>query len=185
MGNFLALIIVLLVGTTAFGQGVVKSSQLERQNAAIEQERDQQEQSIRVTLSTAAGSILKPKQHFKVGERVNILVNMTNTGTELVGVATTSQYFEHRLHLTRDGQVEPYSKKANDKLQAEGDSPTIGVRVIETALPPNQPTTVTVIHLSDWYEPLALGKYELTMQHRLTKKWLPQGSNTVKFEIVP
>lgn len=110
---------------------------------------------------------------------------MTNTGTEIVSVTTTSQYFEHRLHLAKDGQTQPYSKKANDHLQVEGESPYIGTRVIITELPPDQPTVVTVIHLSDWYAPLASGKYELTMQHRLTKKWLPQGSNTVKFEIVP
>ncbi len=185
MRNILALMIVVLLGVAASGQGGVKGTQLERQNAAIEQEQERQEQSIRVTFIPAAGSVLKPKQQFKVGEGVNLLVTMTNTGTEHVSVATTSQYFEHRLHLTKDGQAQPYSKKANDHLQVEGDSPSIGVRVIETDLPPDQPTIVTVIHLSDWYAPLAPGKYELTMQHRLTKKWLPQGSDTVKFEIVP
>ncbi len=65
------------------------------------------------------------------------------------------------------------------------DSLPIGGRVIDFALEPNKLTEFTAIRLSDWYAPLAPGKYELTMQHRLTKKWLPQGSNTVKFEVVP
>lgn len=72
MRHILALMIVLTLAVATFGQGGVKGSQLERQNAAIKQERDRQEQSIKVALTPAAGSSLKPKQQFKVGEPVNL-----------------------------------------------------------------------------------------------------------------
>ncbi len=149
-----------------------------------EQKQDRQEQAIKVTL-VSSGGLWQPKEKFKVGEHIAISIYLTNTGTEPTGAAIIDNYYQHRPLLMKDGQSVPYLEKVAEQLLLNGDNPPIGFRVIFVALEPNKLTEFNVVHLSDWYAPLTLGKYELTMKNRLTKNWLPQGSNKVKFEIVP
>jgi len=178
---------VLLSGVVAvYGQG--KATNISRRTGSDEspeQKQAKQEQAIKVTL-VPSGSFWTPiKEKFKVGEHICVSVYLTNTGTEPTGAVITGNYYQQRPLLMKDGQSVPYLEKVAEQLLLDGDSPPIGVRVIAFALEPNKLTEFTVVRLSDWYAPLVPGKYDLTMRTRLIWNWLPQGSNTVKFEVIP
>ena len=96
------------------------------------------------------------------------------------------QFAQNRPRLLRDNQEVPYRDGLTDLLKKK-DHDTGGdiVSIVVITLTPNTEKTLEQIDLSNWYEPLQPGHYQLSTQHRFVQggKWVDSASIT--FEVTP
>jgi hypothetical protein len=93
-------------------------------------------------------------------------------------------FYECRPELNRDGDILPYSNEAQEKVDRSYDTLLSG-SFNPVLLIPNREYTWVSVRLTDWYEPLGSGHYQLTVR----KRFVPNGdlaeSNPVTFDVVP
>lgn len=129
----------------------------------------------------------KPKFSFRAGSegtRVPILVSMTNTTTETMGIALRSKIAHYRPRLLKDGKLLPYSErmaKAARAYERYGPSGSM----VSGEIKPGETVTLDYIDLADWYGPLEPGRYELIIKYRFRHGGRPVETNKISFEIVP
>ena len=154
------------------------------------------ESGIKVTIATTDGFLGPPATRYKVGEQIPVTITMTNTSKEAVYTCISSDLYQDRPQLTRDGKLVPYmnwqsyetvNAKRNHMCEQENLPEPVLLR-------PNEPRVadwfVLVADTSGgadaWYDSLPVGKYELTIQRRLSCCDGPMvESNKVSFEVIP
>lgn len=147
---------------------------------------------IKVTIATGGGLFGPLKNKFKVGEEIQIVVSMTNTGDEPTKYCLSTTVIQNRPQLDRDGQPIPYLTNLPEQV----DNQTAVERCESSAfrrfyeLQPKQQKIVDWITLGQrgvlWYEPLPPGHYELVLMRRVECCQGPMvKSNKVAFEVVP
>ena len=155
-----------------------------------------EEQAIKVTIATTDGFLGPIATRYKVGEQIPVTITMTNTSKDAVYTCISSDLYQDRPQLTRDGKPVPYmnwqsyetvNAKRNHMCEQENLPEPVLLR-------PNEPRVadwfVLVADTSGgadaWYDSLPVGKYELSIQRRLSCCDGPMvESNKVSFEVVP
>jgi hypothetical protein len=152
---------------------------------------------IKVTIQTAQDTLGSITDHFKVGNRIVVPITMTNTSTEPLTVCISSDLYQDRPTLTRQGAaVSVMSWQSEMVRQARREDTCNDVNLPETIeLNPNQPKVVDWLVLVDsnvstgaeaWYDSLPPGKYELSIRRRFGCCVGPHAeSNKVSFEVLP
>ncbi|MDX6577599.1 MAG: hypothetical protein QOE96_3552 [Blastocatellia bacterium] len=157
------------------------------------------EQSSQIKISIATGGVpYQPaKDTYRVGERVPVVITMTNTGSEPVSVCETGALYQDRPQLLKDGKPVPYISFQQSSIQMMEKDKTCNEDNLpqQIMLRPNEPTVVDWFILSKgassindvaWYEPLQPGKYTFTDQRRLNCCDGPLiKTNTIEFVVAP
>ena len=157
-----------------------------------------EERAIRVTIASVSSFLGPPTNRYRAGDQIPITITMTNTSPSTVYTCLSSDIYQDVPKLTRDGKVVPYMNwQSYERLNAQRDNAchnedeNIKEPVI---LRPNEPQMADWFVLADgdissgaeaWYDPLPVGKYELSIQRRLACCEGPRvQSNTINFEVV-
>ena len=120
----------------------------------------------------------------RVGDTLSFRVSVSHSLSETLSwEGGLSHYFEFSPELYKDGDLIDFSEAAKVRVEtAKGDP--FGFRSIPRTLRPNQPYEWMGLNLSDWYKPLGLGHYQLTLRQRFVwdGDWVE--SNPIIFEVV-
>lgn len=126
------------------------------------------------------------EKFYKQGSKIIIYVAITNTLSEPFVVPRVDEFTQYRPELLKDGKLVSYRERIARlvKEKQEGELLSI-VSMTHGRLQPNKTRVIQTIDLSDWYEPLAPGNYQLTMQYR--PEWIGEWitSPPVTFEVTP
>jgi hypothetical protein len=134
---------------------------------------------IKISIATGGEPYGPAKDSFRVGERVPVVITMTNTGSEPVYVCESGALYQDRPQLLKDGKPLPFRSFQQLAMQeAERDNTCDQDNMPQQVLlRPNEPTIVDWFVLSKaaaafndvaWYEPLQPGKYTLSDRRRLS-----------------
>jgi hypothetical protein len=138
--------------------------------------------AVKVTITTGGGLFGPAKDRYRVGERVPVVISMTNQGRDPVYVCDSSTLYQDRPSLTRDGRPVPYLDLQKLMMNAsEGDKTCEKLDeelniVEQRLLKPGEKAVVDWFILAEgktpmgdlaWYETLQPGKYELTTRRLL------------------
>jgi hypothetical protein len=152
-----------------------------------------------IKISIATGGVPYPpaKDTYRVGERIPVVITLTNTGSEPVYVCETGTLYQDRPQLLKDGKPVPYMSFQQSSMQAAERDKTCDEDNLpqQVLLRPNEPTVVDWFILSKaaasfndvaWYEPLQPGKYTLSDRRRLSCCDGPlMDTNTIEFVVAP
>jgi hypothetical protein len=155
------------------------------------------ESPIKVTITTVESSLGPPRNHYRVGGQIPVTITMTNSSSVPVYACISSDLYQNVPKLTKDGAVVPYMKwQSYERLNAQKNHICNEENIPEPVLlPPNEPTVADFFVLVDsrtstgaeaWYDGLPPGKYELSIQRRLSCCDGPMlESNKISFEVEP
>jgi hypothetical protein len=153
--------------------------------------------AVRVSITTGGGPFGPPKDRYAAGQLVPVSITMTNTSDEPAQVCVSGSLYQDRPALLKDGQPVSYLEWQSQMLRASRlDKTCSDINLPEwIVLKPRQSRVVDWFTLAEgakatgamaWYEPLQPGKYELSIQRRLTCCDGPMmQSNKIRFEVVP
>lgn len=152
---------------------------------------------IKVTIATGGGLLGQPTDRYRVGDQIPVSITMTNTSTGPLYACISSDLYQNLPKLTKGGEVVPYMKwQSYERLNAQRNNTCKEENLPEPALlRPNEPTMADWFVLVDsrtstgaeaWYDSLPPGKYELSIQRRLSCCDGPMvESNKISFEVMP
>jgi hypothetical protein len=146
-------------------------------------ELSKQERAVQVSIATVDYAN-RPKDSFKAGEKVRVQIVMNNTGAEPLTVNSGDTFLSDRLRLLKDQRPVLYHKRATSLIRLKDQYGGGGGHVLYTTLEPNKPAVADVIDLSDWYDQLEPGRYQLTLRHRFHWDSKQVETNTVTFDVV-
>ena len=120
---------------------------------------------------------------FTAESNIKFAIVATNTSLVPLRLRSWDLYDQNRPRLLRDNQEIAYRNGLSDLLKKkETDGDIISLNVI--TLEPNHEKTLEYLDLSNWYEPLQPGHYQLSTQRRFIQggKWVDSASIT--FEVI-
>ncbi len=150
---------------------------------------------IKVTIATVGSFLGPPTDHYKVGGQIPVTITMTNSSSAPISVCISSDLYQNLPKLTKDGVVVPFIKwQSYERLNAQKNHICTEENLPEPVLlRPNEPTLADFFVLVDsrnatgaeaWYDSLPAGKYELSIQRRLSCCDGPMiESNKISFEV--
>ncbi|MDX6445269.1 MAG: hypothetical protein QOH71_2343 [Blastocatellia bacterium] len=156
-----------------------------------------QSSQIKISIASGGGPYQPAKDNYRVGERVPVVITMTNTGSQPIYVCETGTLYQDRPQLLKDGKQVPYESFQQSSVQMAEKDKTCDEDNLpqQILLRPNEPTVVDWFILSKgatslndvaWYEPLQPGKYTLTDQRRLSCCDGPLiDTNRIEFVVAP
>jgi len=137
-----------------------------------------------VTRRASAGVYKQASGPFTPESKIKFALVATNNSLVPLPVRSWDQFAQNRPRLLRDNQEVPYRDSLTDLLKKK-DNDTGGeiVSIVVITLAPNTERTLEQIDLSNWYEPLQPGYYQLSTQHRFVQggKWVDSAS--IAFEV--
>jgi hypothetical protein len=163
---------------------------------ASERDLTPEERAIKVTIATTDGFLGPAATHYKVGEQIPVTITMTNTSKVAQYTCISSDVYQDQPKLTRDGKLVPYANfQSYETVNAKRNQVCEKENLPEPVLlRPNEPRVADWFLLVNdrtsedadaWYDALPPGKYELTIQRRLTCCDGPMvESNKINFEVV-
>ena len=152
--------------------------------------------NVKVSIATTDGFLGPPAMRYKVGEQIPVTITMTNTSKDALYTCISSDVYQDLPKLTRDGKVVPYANSLSyETVSAKTNHVCEEENLPEPVLlQPNEPRVAdwfllvndrTTEDADAWYDVLPAGKYELTIQRRLTCCDGPMvDSNKISFEVV-
>ena len=161
------------------------------------QQSAQQNSPIQVSITTSGGLFGPSRDRYRVGERVPVSIRMTNNSDQPVQVCDSDSVYQDRPKLLKDGQPVPYIIGQRQILRTMHTDQTCSKfdLVDPVILKPKESRVVDWFILAEgndpkgdmaWYESLAPGKYELSIERRLECCDGPMlQSNKVSFEVEP
>jgi hypothetical protein len=156
-----------------------------------------QESAIKVSITTGGSLFGPPKTLYHVGQRVPVSITMTNTSDQPVQVCVSGTLYQDRPKLIMNGQPVHYLVLQEQMLTADQKYKACSeVNLPEQVLLQPQEVRVvdwfilaegrTIMGDMAWYDPLQAGKYELSIERRLSCCDGPMvESNKISFEVVP
>jgi hypothetical protein len=188
---------LLSVLAAGAGQGVVRASPQDGGPQATGGEGG----AVKVTITTGGGLFGPAKDRYRVGQRVPVVISMTNQGSEPVYICDTGTLYQDRPSLSMDGRPVPYMDLQKVMMNASEKDKTCE-RLDEDLdlqeqrlLKPGETSVVDWFILAEgktlmgdlaWYEQLRPGKYELTTRRLLgCCKGSFVESNKISFEVEP
>jgi len=183
---------MLACATRADRPDLVSAKATQQSNSASDQRRQ-----IKISIATGGGPYRPAKDTYQVGERIPVVITMTNTGSDPISVCETGTLYQDRPQLLKDGKPVPYMSFQESTMKAAERDKTCDEDNLpqQILLRPNEPTVVGWFTLSKgatsfndvaWYEPLQPGKYMFSDQRRLSCCDGPLiNSNTIEFVVAP
>ena len=157
----------------------------------------QQNSAVQISIRTGGGLFGPSRERYRVGERVPVSITMTNNSDQPVQVCDSDTIYQDRPKLSKDGQPVAYiigQRQILHTVQTDQTCSKLDL-VDPVILKPRESRVVDWFILAEgsdpkgdmtWYEPLAPGKYELSIQRRLECCDGPMlQSNKINFEVVP
>jgi hypothetical protein len=151
---------------------------------------------IKISITTGGGLFGPAKNNFRVGQRVPVVITMTNTGTQPVYVCESGTLFQDRPQLLKDGKPVGYVSFKQAMMEAAERDKTCDKENLpqQVLLRRNEPTVVDWFILAEgatslfdnaWYQPLQPGNYTLSNRRRLSCCDGPLiDTNTITFTVV-
>jgi hypothetical protein len=137
--------------------------------------------SLKVTAATVADKFIRtPKTLFEVGADICVEVAVINTSDEDEYIGWGSPWREYRLELLKSGEVVPFKKSVQEFLTPSPDRPFSGSFAVFTLKPGD--SFPAIINLTEWYEPLAPGHYQLTVGRIWVREFT---AKPIEFDIYP
>lgn len=194
-----ALMLMLMLSgiTRADRPDSVASEAKQQSNSASAQISQINSNQIKISVTTGGGLFGPAKDTYRVGQRVPVVITMTNTGSQPVYVSESGALYQDRPQLLKDGKPVQYQSFRQSMIQlAEKDKTCDKENLPEQVLlRPNEPTIVdwfilgegaTSVDDNAWYEQLQPGKYTLLDRRRLNACDGPLiETNTITFVVVP
>ena len=186
------LLMMLACATRADRPDLASSKATQQSNSASDQSGQ-----IKISIATGGGLFGPAKDTYRVGDRVPVVITMTNTGSDSIYVCETGTLYQDRPHLLKDGKPVPYMSFQESTMKAAERDKTCDDDNLpqQILLRPNEPTVVDWFILSTgadsfndvaWYDPMQPGKYTFSDQRRLSCCDGPLiNSNTVEFVVAP
>lgn len=153
--------------------------------------------AIKVSIATTSVLLGPAATRYRAGEQIPVAITLTNSSAVQASVCISSDIYQNLPKLTRDGKEVPYLEwQSEDRLAVMRNRTCENENLPEPLLlKPNVPALADWLILSDgpvelgedsWYGKLPVGKYQLSIQRRLTCCEGPLvKSNEVSFEVVP
>ncbi len=154
-----ALVLIMMLSgiTRADRPDCVPSEAKQQSNSATSQITQINNNQIKITIATGGGLFGPTKDTYRVGQRVPVVITMTNTGSQPVYVSESASLYQDRPQLLKDGKPVDYQSFRQTSVDDNG-----------------------------WYEPLQPGKYTLSNRRRLNACDGPlMETNTISFVVVP
>ncbi|HEY0432373.1 MAG TPA: hypothetical protein VGC95_00790 [Chitinophagaceae bacterium] len=152
---------------------------------------------IKISMATGGAPYGPAKEVYKVGERIPLVITVTNTGSQPVSVCDADTLYQDRPQLVKDGKTIPYATyRQSMVLFTERNRVCDEINLPQQILlKPNEPQVIDFFVLvtgakaligDGWYGPLQPGKYTLFNKRRLSCcDGLLVDTNTLHFEVVP
>jgi len=192
--SIIVILVVVLFGGAAFAQGTIdqygnfhpsedalaknkRIADLLKQGSVI---------SLRLVSQKRDGVKEEPSNTpspYTVKERVHFELFLTQHALEDIVLQTSAwPYWEYRPDLKRDGDVIPYTKRAEGEVdKSEKASGSMGL----STFIPGREVFSDYVNLEDWYEtPLKPGHYQLVVRKRFVRNGEWAESNPVTFDVV-
>jgi hypothetical protein len=194
-----ALVLLTILAGTMGGDGPVNraAEATQRLNPPSSLSSPPNSSQIKISIATGGGPYGPAKDTYQVGERIPVVITVTNTGTQPVSVCETGTLYQDRPQLLKDGKEIPYESFQQSAMEAAEKEKTCATVNLpqQILLRPNEPTVIdwfvlmkgaTSFNDVAWYEQLPPGKYTLSNQRRLSCCDGPlTETNTIKFQVVP
>src|SRR5205807_2398790 len=87
-------------------------------NTAGERRSQIRDNQIKISIATGGGPYRPAKNAYRVGERVPIVITMTNTGSQPVYVCESGTLYQDRPQPLKDGRPVPYFSFTQSMMQA-------------------------------------------------------------------
>jgi len=177
--------------TRADRPDLVSAKATQQSNSASDQRRQ-----IKISIATGGGPYQPAKDTYQVGERIPVVITMTNTGSQPVYVSESGSLYQDRPQLLKDGKPIRYQSFRQSMMELAERDKTCDQENLpqQVLLRPNEPTIVdwfilaegaTSVDDNGWYEPLQPGKYTLSNRRRLNACDGPlMETNTISFLVV-
>jgi hypothetical protein len=193
----LVLLAMLTGGTLTVRSECIQLEPTQQSSTSSDQRGQVNGNQIKISIATGGGPYQPAKDTFRVGERVPVVITMTNTGSNPVYVCESGALYQDRPELLKDGQPVPYVSLQQSAIKMAEKDKTCDQDNLpqQILLRPNEPTVIDWFVVSKgatsfndvaWYEPLQPGKYTLSDRRRLSCcDGELIGTNTINFEVVP
>jgi hypothetical protein len=156
-----------------------------------------QSSQIKIKIAMGGGPFRPPRDTFQIGDRVPVVITMTNTGSQSVYVCQSGTLYQDRPRLLKESEPVSYMSFTQSMVHAaEIDETCADTNVPQQILlRPNEPVVVDwfvlalgAASLDDyaWFEQLRPGRYTLSDRRRLSccdGPWVE--SNSINFTVVP
>lgn len=121
---------------------------------------------------------------YRVRDSIAFQIFISQNSSEVLRLGITTPYYDYRPELIKDGEQVGYSAKAEESAKRAETQPHSG-SVASFAVAPGEEKRWNIVRLDDWYDPLAPGRYQLTVKKRFTwdGDWVV--SNPVYFDVQP
>jgi len=156
-----------------------------------------QSSQIKIIIAMGGGPFRPPRDTFQVGDRIPVVITMTNTGSQPVYVCQSGTLYQDRPQLLKDGEPVSYMPFTQSMMHAAVIDKTCATTNVpqQILLRPNEPVVVDWFVLAlgaatlddyAWFVQLGPGKYTLSDRRRLTCCDGPfVESNSINFTVVP
>jgi hypothetical protein len=193
----LILLMMLTVNARADRLDCVPLDQAQQTNTSSGQRSRINGNQIKISIATGGGPYRPAKDTYQVGERVPVVITMTNTGSQPVYVCESGTLYQDRPQLLKDGKPVGYLSFTQSLMQTAEKDGTCNRDNLpqQVLLRPNEPVVVdwfvlaegaTAVDDDAWYEPLQPGKYALSDRRRLNCCDGPLiETNTIEFVVTP
>jgi hypothetical protein len=120
---------------------------------------------------------------YTVGDWISFQVFITQSLSENIVIWNhVWPYYEFRPELYKDGDILPYSKEAQERVDRADQQPPSGSGG-PSRLDPGRELEWATVKMEDWYEPLGPGHYQLTVRKRFAGDGDWVQSNPVTFDV--
>jgi len=167
---------VMLSGITRADRAVCfLSGATQQSNSASGQISQLNSSQIKITIATGGAPLRPATDTYRVGQRVPLVITMTNTGSEPIYVCESGTLYQDRPQLLKDGKPVPYTSDRQSMIELAVKDKTCDKENLpqQVLLRPNEPAIVDWFNLAEgaaslyddgWYGPLAAGKYNIWAQ---------------------
>jgi hypothetical protein len=165
------------------------------------QSKDGRQGAVKISITTGGGLFGPARESFRVGERVPVVISMTNQGREPIYLCDSSTLYQDRPRLLKDGRPLPYEGVQQTMMQTSEKDKTCNNLDEDIDLPeqrllkPGETAVVDWFILTEgttaqgdmaWYGSLGPGKYELSTRRLMgccEGTWVE--SDKISFEVAP
>jgi hypothetical protein len=193
-----AIFLVLAICALSALARIPGHSNLPEQQRETVRMRSTGQEPIKVSIETVVPLLGSPIDHYQVGEQIPVTIALTNTLSQPAYACVSSDLYQDLPRLSKNGQVLPYAKSQTDLLRNYQEERTCQSYDLpeQMLLKSNEPTVVDFLIIADdrerptgaqsWYDTLAPGSYELSIQRRFDCCDGPMvESNKIRFEVMP
>jgi hypothetical protein len=194
-----ALVLMMMLSgiTRADRAGSVPSEATQQPDSVSDQITQINSSQIKITIATGGAPLRPATDTYQVGQRVPLVITMTNTGSQPVYVCESGTLYQDRPKLIKNGKPVPYTSDRQSMIDLAVRDKTCDKENLpqQVLLRPNEPTVVDWFTLAEgatsigedgWYEPLGPGKYTLSNQRGVSCcDDTSIETNTISFVVAP